>query len=62
LSRVSIWLTPQGIWDPDHEIDHSWDDTCQEHDIDDNIEQNGKIDKSTDARDSEGGGQLYFHG
>jgi len=58
--RVCIRLTPQGIWDPGYEIDHSGYNARQEHDVDDDIEQDGKFDESADARDDKGSGHLYF--
>ena len=68
MQTLHIWerrsrvcrLTPLGIWDRGYEIDHSWDNTRQEHDVDDDIEQDGKIEESTDTRDDKGSGHLYF--
>jgi len=59
-TRVCTLSTPPGIWDLGYEIDHSWYNTRQDHDIDDDIEQDGNIEATADARGDRGADIYIF--
>ena len=42
------------------EVDHSWNNIDENHDVHDEIEQNGKIENDTKAGDDEREGHLFL--
>lgn len=50
---------PVAVWERRNEMDNIWDNKCCEHDVDNDIEQNGKTEEGVDDGKDEGGNYLF---